>query len=126
MFEEEIFEMIKNWDGISRPSNQILCNIIYGVAAIFADQVNIKYEETPDGLTKLMEMVVYDNEHDSEYKHATDIQKKFGFFALCFGVEITGRGDAYGIKKYPDQELEAHLSLLDELAKEGQGNDPAK
>ena len=32
MFEEEIFEMIKNWDGISRPSDQILHTIIYGVA----------------------------------------------------------------------------------------------
>lgn len=126
MFDEEIFEMIKNWDGISRPSDQIAHTIIYGVAEIFADQVNIKYEETPDGLTKLIEMVVYDNEHDSEYKHATEIQKRFSFFALCFGVEITIRGDAYGIKKYPDKELEARLSLLEELSKEGARKSPGK
>jgi hypothetical protein len=98
MFDEEIFEMIKNWDGISRPSDNIFYTILYGVAEIFASVENIKYETTLDGLKKLVEMVVYGNEHDSEYKHATDIQKKFSLFALCFGVEITSRGDAYGIK----------------------------
>ena len=75
MFDEEIFEMIKNWDGISRPSDQMLYTMIYGVAEIFASKENIKYETTLDGIGKLVKTVVYVNEHDSEYKHATDIQK---------------------------------------------------